>query len=657
MIRLGRGVTDGTGVAAPEVREEVVSPAPRRGPRRRKPGAPVTDPWGITSGYLDALGQWRETSAETRRALLDAMRVDPSLSGPAPAPVRVVTQGDGAPLPDGDLLLEGGGTVPVIGRLPSDAAPGYHRLRSADGEIQVIVAPASCPRPGRIWGWAAQVYATRSGASWGIGDLADLRRLAAWSWSLGARVVLVNPLSAPTPVEPQHASPYYPSSRRFRNPIYLRIEEVPGAEAAGVELEALARAGRALNEGRRIDRDDVHRLKDAALRALWARFPGDPAFDAYRREQGQALDDWATFCAITERHGGNWTRWPAPLRRADGEAVGEFRRTNADRVAFHAWLQWQIDVQLGRAAAACPIVQDLPIGVDPEGADAWAWQDVLARDTSVGAPPDRYIRRGQDWGLPPFVPHRLRAAGYAPFIETIRAALRHAGGLRIDHVMGLFRLFWVPAGLPPARGGFVRYPADELLGIVALESRRAGAFVVGEDLGTVEAGVREALAARGVMSYRCVWFETRRPARYPELSLAAVTTHDLPTIAGLWTGADLKAQEALGLAPNAAGIADIRARLARMIRLPDGAPVERVIERTHDLLGGAASLVVTATLEDALAVAERPNMPSTTTQWPNWSVALPAPLEQIESLPLPRAIARSLAGPRPVPAGGEESPR
>jgi 4-alpha-glucanotransferase len=249
--------------------------------------------------------------------------------------------------------------------------------------------------------------------------------------------------------------------------------------------------------------------------------------------------------------------------------------------------------------------------------------------------------------LPPFVPHRLRAAGYRPFVETVRAALRHAGGLRIDHVMGLFRLFWVPEGLPPARGAFVRYPAGDLLGIVALESQRAGAFVVGEDLGTVEEGVRETLAARGILSYRCMWIETEPPARYPELSLAAVTTHDLPTIAGLWTGVDLKAQQAIGLEPNVEGMDEIRARLARMAGLDDDAPVERAVEGAHDLLGGAASRVVTATLDDALAVPERPNMPATTTRWPNWSLALPAPLEQIESLPLPLSVATRLAGRRP----------
>jgi 4-alpha-glucanotransferase len=626
-----------------------VSPRPSGRGRRKTARSPATDAWGITSGYEDALGDWHDTSPATRAALLAAMGAEPAQERPvAASPVRVIRSGTPAPLPDGELVLEDGAVLPVRSKLPWDVPSGYHRLRTGDGDVRVIVTPAACRLPGHIWGWAAQLYATRSRASWGIGDLGDLRRLGEWSARLGARVLLVNPLSGSTPVIPQHASPYCPSSRRFRNPLYLRVEDVPGAAGAGVELEPLARAGRELNTERRIDRDAIWRLKRSALETLWRRFSGARAFDDYRHEQADALEDWATFCAVAEQHGGGWPRWPAELRRPDAPAVQAFRSANRDRVAWHAWLQWLLDVQLERAAHACPVMQDLPIGVDPEGADAWAWQDVLARGASVGAPPDRYVKAGQDWGLPPFVPFRLRAAGYAPFIDTIRAALRHAGGLRIDHVMGLFRLFWVPSGLPPAMGGYVRYPAEDLLGIVALESQRAGAFVVGEDLGTVEDGVREILAARGVLSYRCMWFETDPPARYPELSLAAVTTHDLPTIGGLWTGADLDAQREIGQHPNEAALAGIRTRLARMTGVEPDAPVDTVVERTHEQLAQATSLVVTATLDDALAVLERPNMPGTTTEWPNWSLALPAPLEEIETAPLPRSIATRLAAGRPA---------
>jgi len=614
------------------------------------------DPWGIAPGYVSALGDWRETSAETRRALLAAMGVDPSQPGPPPAPVRVVHAGSRATLGvKGELQLEDGRVKAVRGTLPASAPPGYHTLRSSGGETSVIVTPAACPLPpGRAWGWATQLYALRSLESWGIGDFGDLRRLGAWSSRLGARFLLVNPLSAPIPGMPPEPSPYFPSSRRFRNPLYLKIGEVPGASEARLDLEPLARAGQDLNVGRRIDRDAVFRLKSRALDLLWSRFVGDPEFDDYRRREGRPLEEYATFCVLAERHGGGFTRWPTDYRRPDAPAVAEFRRAQRGREDFHAWLQWLLDRQLARAATACPLMHDLPIGVDPEGADAWAWQDTLALGATVGAPPDRYVAAGQNWGLPPFIPHHLRAAGYRPFIETIRAVLRHARGLRIDHVMGLFRLFWIPAGLPPAAGGYVRYPADDLLGIVALECSRAGAFVVGEDLGTVEDGVRESLARSRVLSYRCFWFEAGPPKKFPRLSLGAITTHDLPTIAGLWNGSDLDAQRKLGLNPNEEALTDVRHRLQRMTRVRADAPVERVIERAHDLLADAGSVVVTATLDDALAVSERPNMPGTVNEWPNWSLALPVPLEDLERRPLALSIARRLAAHRPAPAVKKE---
>jgi 4-alpha-glucanotransferase len=291
-------------------------------------------------------------------------------------------------------------------------------------------------------------------------------------------------------------------------------------------------------------------------------------------------------------------------------------------------------------------MQDLPVGVDPNGADAWVWQDLLATDVTVGAPPDEFNTLGQNWGLPAFVPHKLRAAVYRPFRQTIQAALRHAAGLRIDHVMGLFRLFWIPREAEPRTGAYVRYPADELLAILALESQRAQAFVVGEDLGTVEAAAREQLDAYGLLSYRLLWFETAPPGRYPERALAAVTTHDLPTVGGLWTGADLRAQRELGLKPNEDATEQIRERLRRLTGLAEGAPTEQVVERTYRLLGEAPSRIVTATLDDACAVTERPNMPGTLSAWPNWSLALPLSLEELEARPLARAIAEVLAARR-----------
>jgi 4-alpha-glucanotransferase len=316
-------------------------------------------------------------------------------------------------------------------------------------------------------------------------------------------------------------------------------------------------------------------------------------------------------------------------------------------VRFHQWLQWLLDRQLGEASSHLPVVHDLAVGVDPAGIDAWLWQDSFARGMKVGAPPDEFNTHGQDWGLPPFDPWKLRAAGYVPFAETIRGALRHAGGLRLDHVMGLFRLFWIPDGVSPADGAYVRYPADDLLDIVALESHRAGAYVVGEDLGTVEEHVREELGERQVLSYRLLWFEDRPPQEYPVQALAAVTTHDLPTVAGMWTGSDLEDQRRIGLEPNEESTEAIRNRLTTTLGLADDAAPEEVVAGTCRLLAAAPSMLVTAALDDALAVEQRPNMPGTTDEWPNWSIPLPMPLEQIEDDPRPRRMAEILSRRRP----------
>jgi 4-alpha-glucanotransferase len=288
-------------------------------------------------------------------------------------------------------------------------------------------------------------------------------------------------------------------------------------------------------------------------------------------------------------------------------------------------------------------MQDLPIGCDPDGADAWAWQDYIAKGIGVGAPPDELNTQGQDWGLPPFVPGKLRAAGYAPFIQIIRAAFRHCGGLRIDHVMGLFRLFWIPNGVSAAKGAYVRYNPDELLAIVALESERAQAYVVGEDLGTVEEEAREKLAEHCILSYRLLWFEKDAPETYPREALSALTTHDLPTVAGLWTGSDLDKQHELGLKPNEEGTAEIVERLKLCAELDPDDPIEEVVAGAYQLLSKAPSRILTAALDDALCVEERPNVPATMSDKnPNWSIALPKTIEELMEAELPKRIAKAL---------------
>jgi 4-alpha-glucanotransferase len=287
-------------------------------------------------------------------------------------------------------------------------------------------------------------------------------------------------------------------------------------------------------------------------------------------------------------------------------------------------------------------MQDLAIGCDPGGADAWIWQDVLAPGMSVGAPPDEYNTQGQDWGLPPFDPWKLRDAAYEPFIETVRAGFRHAGGLRFDHVMGLFRLYWIPRDSSAKHGTYVRYPHGDLLDILALESVRAGAYVVGEDLGTVVPSMRDELRSRDILSYRLLWFEGSPPSSYPTHALGAVTTHDLPTIAGLWTGSDVDEQRYRGMRPNEASTAELRSRVRDWTGVADDAPVTEVTQRVHELLAEAPSMLLTATLDDALGVEVRPNYPGTTDEH-NWSVALPVPIEVLEADPRAAAIARTLS--------------
>ena len=632
----------------------------------------ATDRWGIDDRYHDVRGISHDITPISRAAIRAAMGVPPAAAGARenegdaaeagasllPA-VRVLGPNDSRALIDAStgaapaalaLTLEDGTALSIDGDLPPDLPVGYHRLRwrdrpDDDGTL-LIVTPGRCHLPDdlRTWGWAAQVYAARSRESWGIGDLADLRRLGRWSkQTLGAGVLMVNPLTAPVSLPPIEPSPYYPSSRRYRNPLYLRIEEIPGAADLGPALTAAANAGHALNSRRRIDRDAVFALKAPLLEAIYDQFQGDPGFDSYWNEQGTALTQFATYAVLAEKHGRDWRRWPTGLRRPDGVDVARFVTEQARRVRFHAWVQWRIDQQLASASREIAVVHDLPIGLDVAGADAWCWQDLLASGISVGAPPDDFNAKGQDWGLTPFIPHRLRAHGYRPFIETIRAMLRHAGGLRIDHVMGLFRLFWIPHGLSAAAGAYVRTRAEELLAIVDVESHRAGAFIVGEDLGTVEGGVRETLAAHRMLSYRLLYFEPGAPADLPELALSSVTTHDLATVAGLWSGRDVTDSLAAGLDPNETAMRALRDKLALLAELPESAPVAEAIAGTYRALAKAPSRVLLATLDDAVAVAERPNMPGTTTSWPNWSLALPQTLEEIETAALPRRLGRALA--------------
>ena len=556
--------------------------------------------------------------------------------GPPEHPVLVVTAGQARRLTPGphQVELEEGGEVICEAALPRDLPPGYHTLRRlADGSPRhLIVTPATCHLPTALRGWAlaAQLYATRSRRSWGIGDLQDLRGLAGWVKEQGGETILLNPLHAALPGTPQEPSPYFPSSRVFRNPLYLAVERVPGAAGLGEELEGLARAGRALNGDHRLDRDRIFLLKDRALRALFRAWRGDPAFDVWREREGQPLEAFATFCALLQERGRRWSGWPADLRHPRAAGVGRFAERNAAEVSYQAWLQWLLERQLREASEMLPPIADLAVGSDPDGADAWVWQDVLALGTSVGAPPDPFAEQGQNWAVPPFDPWRLRGAAYEPFVRLVRAGLRHSFGIRLDHVMGLFRLYWIPPGADGSQGAYVRYPARDLLGIVALESRRAGGVVIGEDLGTVAPEVRTTLRRHHVLSYRLLYFEQEPPASYPKDAFCAVTTHDLPTLTGLWTRPEL-APEAYANVQQATG-------------LQAGAGPEEVVVAAARALAASPCRVASATLEDLTLDPEQPNHPGTTTPG-NWSHALPLTLEQLEASPQAKRVVAALRRP------------
>ncbi len=592
----------------------------------------MTDAYGIQQDWVDADDQPQHVADEIVERLRAVIgEPPPDLDETAP----VVTRPGRHTGLRGTVVLEDGGQRELDDLVPDDFPLGYHRLRADDGrERALIVSPGRCwvPQQQR-WGWAVQLYALWSERSAGIGDLADLRRIREWTESLGGGFLLLNPLHAVAPVVPLEASPYLPATRRFRNPVYLSIDDVPGCSFSGERPSPGV-----------VDRDTAWMAKLAVLRERWAAGIDDEeaaALAAYRQEVGRPLEEFATWCVLVAEHGPDWREWPDELRDPTSDAVARVRAERADEVGFWAWLQCLLADQLATATGDLTVVQDLPIGVSGGGADAWVWQEVLAGSVTVGAPPDALNTVGQDWGSPPLVPWRLRALDYQPFVESVRATIAGAGGLRIDHVMGLFRLWWIPEGSAPTDGCYVRYPAEDLLDIVCLESHRAQAVVVGEDLGTVEEGVPEALAERGILSYRLLWFEDDEPQDWPDLALAAVTTHDLPTVAGLWTGTDAEDQRASTDMPEEDIVSGRRDLLARLVRggVEEGASVEEALDAAYSQLGRAPSLLLALALEDAVAEERRPNVPGTTER-DNWRVPLPVPLEELVIAERPHRLAR-----------------
>ncbi len=597
-----------------------------------------------------------------------------------------------------DLAVAGrsgdGGRERRVFVLPVIPLTGYHALRLGDAEATLIVAPDRTYLPpelqgdGRTWGLSLQLYALRSDRNWGMGDFADLARLVDEAGARGAGCLALNPLHALYPGDPGRYSPYGPSSRLYLNPLYIDVELVPEYDAspeAQVRVaseEFQARLG-ALRDAPLIDHAGVAAAKYEILALLHARFRDHAhagrrrRFEAFRAARGPTLRALAAFEALAAEFGGeersnpDWRVWPEAFRSPDSPEVARFAADNPDRVDYFEYLQFVADEQLARAAEGCArhgmaigICRDLALGVDIAGAEAWTHQAALAQPIALGAPPDALNLKGQDWGLPPYEPRRLAARGYAPYVAVLRANMRAAGALRIDHVLGLARQYWIPRGMVATDGGYVRFPIDDLLGIIALESCRNRCLVIGEDLGTVPGGLRERLREEGIFSYRLLCFEKtdevgfKRPDEYPPLALVSSGTHDLPTLRGWWSGVDLQLRRALDLFPDAAvDEAETEARgrdrdaiLAALaaaglgVDAPAGEPGWAAFaEAVYRYLAATPSKLLLLQIEDLAAQEDQVNLPGTVGEHPNWRRKLTADTEALLDSPLARRLIAAVA--------------
>ncbi|WP_285606480.1 4-alpha-glucanotransferase [Actinokineospora globicatena] len=582
------------------------------------------------------------------RAILDELG-DPPVRAAVPSVVR---QGARVEVGKGEVELEFGGIVLVDGALP-DLPLGWHRLRVGNQETSLAVTPDRLPDLERTWGWMVQLYALHSPDSWGIGDYRDLRDFVTKASADEAGAVLVSPVAAGALTSPVRKSPYSPSSRRFLNPLHLSVLDIPEFAAAD---EATRASVRALQPklGEQIDHDAVWAAKTAAFAQLDPRLPDLSALSP-------DLLDFATFSALAERHGPDWRTWPTELRHPANTAVVAARAELADRVAFHAWLQQRSAAQLDAVRSAATgmrvgVIHDLPVGVDPGGADGWSLQDVLASRVTVGAPPDAFSPLGQDWVLPPLRPDKLAEQGYQPFRDMIRAVLTHGDGIRVDHVAGLWRLWWIPPGESPDRGTYVHYDGEAMLGVLALEAHRANALVIGEDLGTVPEYVTRQLQERGVLSCAVAWFQRDRdnrqlPAdRYPKQAAASISTHDLPTATGFLAGEHVRVRTELGLLKDPEAEREIAAaERADVLRVladehlvgPDPTVAETVLA-LHRFIAKTPCALVFAAPHDLVGELRQPNLPGTVDQYPNWRLPLPVTVDELVAHPAVRAAVAEL---------------
>lgn len=663
---------------------------------------------------------------------LDAM-VEADWQRPLPAvviarlgeaiPLRLVLPGGGTGTIAAVITEQSGKVHEVVLTLNDDAAPerrrvggremvryaltislplpvGYHRIALDLGPAataRLFVAPKQCYLPaeltgdGKVWGLSTQLYSLRRDGDWGVGDYTALGELIAVAEQLGAALVGVNPLHALFLDAPEKASPYSPSSRLYLNALYLDVEAVPEYAGCAAAIDAAARAKADIAKAKsatHVDYAKVAEIKVSVLGKVFDAFRSDRAPDAKRRraafacfcaEGGESLRRFALFTALSERFAGQpWQEWPQGYRHPDTPEVAAFANDNAERIDFYRFLEWLGEEQLAAVQAKAEalglpigLYRDLAVGCAREGSDAWGAQDVICMQVKVGCPPDPFNMLGQDWQVPPLHPLALRDAGYEPFIRLLRANMRNTGALRIDHVMGLLHLFWIPAEDDPRGGAYVQYPFEDLMAILAIESHRNHCLVVGEDLGTVPEGFREQMTAANILSYRLFYFEKaedrfKTPEEFPDLALACVTTHDLATLKGFWSGADIALKESLKLYPSADAMeAEKAARvhdrwlmltaLQAMGLLPpdrdpnnvDGKAMDgALVAALHAYLAQSPAKILLVQVDDLMLEDEQINLPGTVDERPNWRRKLAKPVSALPKLAAMRALAPALKGRR-----------
>jgi 4-alpha-glucanotransferase len=615
----------------------------------------LAEAYGISPGYVSEAGTYKRVSKRAKQGILAALG--------------------------------------VAARTDEDAASSLAAAPAA--EPRDVAAPAGIRcfvpnwlRQGRAWGITCQLYGLRSHRNWGIGDFEDLARLAEWAGARGADFLGVNPLHALFLADPSRCSPYSPSSRRFLNPIYIAVDKLRGAPRTSPRAIAAAR------DAALVDYIAVGKIKRTALAARFAQFQREDLarrresallFEAFCRERGEALELFARYEAlsdalVSEGFSCGWQTWPDGYRSPTGDAALRFARDSPARVLFHKWLQWIADGQLAdahrRARAAgmrIGLYLDLAVGVAPHGADTWAAPDTVIGGVHVGSPPDAFNRHGQDWGLCPLSPLALRERDGAALVAVLRDLMRHAGAIRIDHVMGLVRLYWVPAGLGATDGAYVGYPGDVLMRQLALASREHRALVIGEDLGTVPPGFRDIMRGMAIQGYRVLYFERgkrgafRAPRSYARAALACISTHDLPTLSGWWKGRDISERQRLGLFDPATAELQRRERardrrlllqalkragLAHDETAADGTGEafaelpDAVLIDMHMFLARTRSRLVAVQLEDLVGMEDQANLPGTVDEHPNWRRKLPESLEHLPQCGLLRRVAGAVAAER-----------